>query len=488
MDSHTTVSSVDVVRAGAFSSARKNVYLNYAWRYLINAIASLISDVAALVLSFELASWAHYFVFGDRMDATWALYLFFFWGIGAAVWRLLPSWGLSPVESLRRQVILTLVVFISSVLAHHFGQQRGDLNGTAIFLAMILSIPLIPLFRMRSKRFLLRRNLWGTEVAIYGAGVAGRSIARRMQEEPGLGYKPVAFFDDDSELQGQCLEGLPVSGETDTIASQVPIGILAMPRIKAERITELMAGSLSNYFKVMVIPNLIHTPWLNIATRDLSGTPGLELCNNLLNPGKRTLKRTVELGLTICTLPFWGPLVGLIYLLISLEGQGDPMFGQQRIGGGGKEFKTLKFRTMVPDAEQVLTIHLKKNPLLRAEWERDYKLKHDPRVTVVGRFLRKTSLDELPQLINVLRGEMSLIGPRPLPEYHYRMLPPFVRKARERVAPGMTGLWQVSGRSEAGNAGMVRWDPYYVRNWSLWLDAIILVRTFRVVALGSGAR
>lgn len=487
MDPHTTVSSIDVVRADEFPNARRSICLSYLGRYMLNAVASLISDVAALVLSFELASWLHYFTFGDRMSATWTLYLVAFWTVGAAAWRLLPGWGLSPVETLRRQFFLTLATFASAVMVYHYGQRSGELNGTAISLALLLSFPLIPFFRMRSKRFLILRDLWGTQVAIYGAGVAGRSIVRRMQEEPGLGYNPVALFDDDPELQGLSFEGLLVSGKSDSIAYKVPVGVLAMPRIKGERIAELMEGSLSNYFKVLVIPNLVHTPWLNVVARDLSGTPGLELCNNLLNPGKRILKRSVELTFAILTLPFWGLLVGMVYLLISLEGQGDPIFKQERIGRGGRKFKTLKFRTMVPDAENVLLRHLAANPELKAEWERDCKLKHDPRVTAVGRFLRRTSLDEFPQLINVLRGEMSLIGPRPLPDYHYRMLPPFVRKSRERVAPGMTGLWQVSGRSEAGNAGMVRWDPYYVRNWSLWLDIVIMVRTFRVVVLGSGA-
>jgi lipopolysaccharide/colanic/teichoic acid biosynthesis glycosyltransferase len=124
---------------------------------------------------------------------------------------------------------------------------------------------------------------------------------------------------------------------------------------------------------------------------------------------------------------------------------------------------------------------------LRKEWETQFKLRHDPRITSIGNFLRRTSMDELPQLVNVLRGEMSLVGPRPLPEYHHQELPERVKKLRDRVRPGMTGLWQVSGRSEAGTQGMARWDTYYVRNWSLWLDIVILVRTIRTVISRHGA-
>ncbi|MFT4902149.1 MAG: Undecaprenyl-phosphate galactose phosphotransferase WbaP [Lentimonas sp.] len=487
MNLNTTVSSVEVLRVNELPEARRSICSSYLARYFINAVATVISDAAALVLSFELASYVHYFAWGDRMNSNWTLWLVGIWALGAAAWRLLPGWGLSAVESLRRLVILTCATFSSVLVALFLRESIGQLSGTTLLLAFTLAIPLIPFLRMRSKRFLLRRKLWGTSVAMYGAGVSGRSIVRRMQEDPGLGYNPVCFFDDDPDLQGKQVEGLLIRGNTDAIAWHVPVGVLAMPRIDGTRITELMEGSLSHYYKVMVIPNLVHTPWLNVVARDLSGTPGLELCNNLMNPGKLTLKRSVELALTIITLPLWGLLVMLVYFLISIDDSADPIFRQPRIGRRGQVFQTLKFRTMVPNAENVLNSYLEANPQFKAEWERDCKLKNDPRVTSVGRFLRKTSLDEIPQLINVLRGEMSLIGPRPLPDYHYRLLPPSVRKLRERVAPGMTGLWQVSGRSEAGNAGMVRWDPYYVRNWSLWLDIVILVRTFRVVVQGSGA-
>jgi lipopolysaccharide/colanic/teichoic acid biosynthesis glycosyltransferase len=150
-------------------------------------------------------------------------------------------------------------------------------------------------------------------------------------------------------------------------------------------------------------------------------------------------------------------------------------------------FKAYKLRTMVPHADQVLEAALKTDPDLRREWDEKCKLRNDPRITPVGRFIRATSLDELPQLVNVLRGEMSWIGPRPLPLYHHEQLPEQVRDLRERVLPGITGLWQVSGRSEVGTTGMEKWDPYYVRNWSIWLDIVILVRTFRAVFTARGA-
>lgn len=157
------------------------------------------------------------------------------------------------------------------------------------------------------------------------------------------------------------------------------------------------------------------------------------------------------------------------------------------MGHRGQVFQTWKFRTMVTNAEQVLEKALLNDPVLKAEWEKDFKLKKDPRITPLGHFLRKYSLDEIPQLFNVLTGQMSLVGPRPLPKYHEEELDERIRTMRRRVSPGMTGMWQVSGRSDAGTNGMELFDSYYVRNWSIWLDIVILVRTFSAVARSSGA-
>jgi lipopolysaccharide/colanic/teichoic acid biosynthesis glycosyltransferase len=142
---------------------------------------------------------------------------------------------------------------------------------------------------------------------------------------------------------------------------------------------------------------------------------------------------------------------------------------------------------MVPDAENLLKKKLAADPALQAEWDAHFKLKKDPRITPVGWLLRKTSLDELPQLWSVVVGTMSLVGPRPLPQYHHDELKPRTQRLRVKVRPGVTGLWQVSGRSDSGTAGMDTWDTYYVTNWSIWLDAVILARTARVVLLGRGA-
>lgn len=198
-------------------------------------------------------------------------------------------------------------------------------------------------------------------------------------------------------------------------------------------------------------------------------------------------KRAFDLLAVLLSSPLWLPACLLLALLIWLEDRANPLFVQQRIGLHGQTFPTYKFRTMMPHAEDVLRRKLAEDPALMEEWLANFKLRRDPRITKAGRVLRKLSLDELPQLLNVLLGQMSLVGPRPLPEYHHVQLSSRTQALRERVRPGMTGLWQVSGRSESGNAGMEEWDPYYVTHWSLWLDLQVLFRTVRVVVLGRGA-
>ena len=201
----------------------------------------------------------------------------------------------------------------------------------------------------------------------------------------------------------------------------------------------------------------------------------------------QAVKRIIDLFIVVLTMPLWLPVCFLIYILIWMEDRENPLFLQERIGINGQPFKTFKFRTMVTNAEEVLKKVLEEDEERRQEWEMFYKLRNDPRITRVGAFLRRTSLDELPQLFNVFRGDMALVGPRPLAAYHQNALPQYVIALRESVKPGITGLWQVSGRSDSGNEGMKKWDPHYVENWSLALDFSILIRTVTVVLKCEGA-
>ena len=223
-----------------------------------------------------------------------------------------------------------------------------------------------------------------------------------------------------------------------------------------------------------------------VSAMDIGGLLGLLVRQNLLDANRVRLKRAIDLLLTLGTAVLVLPLILAIAIWIRLDSKGSPFFTQRRIGQNGREMHILKFRTMVQDAECVLRDCLAANPGLHAEWERDQKLKCDPRVTRAGAFLRKTSLDELPQLWNVFKGEMSLVGPRPIVQGEVSKYGD-VFNLYTRVKPGITGLWQVSGRNDVSYQQRVEMDRYYICNWSVWFDIWILAKTVPVVLQRNGA-
>lgn len=460
------------------------LYMRYR---LLNALALALGDAFALAVAILAAGALRLWWFGEPVIPTWSWLLPLVWWGGALLGRLLPSWGLGPVEELRRVSLLLMAVFSMVAVALFLSQQSVFTSRLTLSIAFVLSLVLVPFTRMRVKTTLVKMGSWGVPTVIYGAGVTGTQVAELLEQERGLGYKLVGMFDDNPETWGDQVGNVKVLGATHLFSNSAPVAILAMPGLERQRLVELLEGPLSYYRTVMLIPDLFEIPSLWVRPRDLSGILGLEITSNLVSPLAQFVKRTVDILVTLVLAPLWVPLCLLLALLIRLEDGHASLFRQVRMGLNGQAFQTIKFRTMVPNAEDVLQKRLAEDAALRREWNTTYKLKKDPRVTRVGRVLRRLSLDELPQLVNVLRGEMSLVGPRPLPPYHEEDLDPRVRALRERTRPGLTGLWQVSGRSDVGTAGMERWDAYYVRNWSMWLDVVILIRTLRVVYNGTGA-
>ena len=238
---------------------------------------------------------------------------------------------------------------------------------------------------------------------------------------------------------------------------------------------------------LIVLPSQFLLPSLWSSTRECAGVLGVHLSDHLRSPLARALKRSIDLIGSVLSLLIAGPLMIIFVILIKRQSPGPAFYGHSRIGHNGKQFKAWKLRTMVPDADKILDHHLEQDPELRRQWFEDQKLKNDPRIIPgIGEFLRQTSLDELPQLFNVLKGDMSLVGPRPIVTSEIakygEMYPQYLR-----VVPGITGLWQVSGRNDTSYEQRVRLDSYYVCNWSVWLDAYIAVRTIRTLVLREGA-
>jgi Undecaprenyl-phosphate galactose phosphotransferase WbaP len=489
MTSHPLAPEQPFAARVALAKARASTF---ARRMLGNAAALAAADLLALTLALLLGGVARTWSLHEPamvLGASWVVLPLYLGG--AALAGLLPGYGLGIVEELRRVTGVLVGVFALAVVGQWLAgpgiEAARVASRLSLGLAGVLALALVPYVRTKAKTWLIQHDRWGVPVVVYGAGPAGALVVRQLQEERGMGYVPAVAFDDDPDRWGDHLDTVPIVGDTGRVTHDAAVAFLAMPGAARDDQIALLEGPLACYGTVVVVPDLFEAPSLWVKPRDLVGVLGLEVTSNLARPFARLLKRALDLGLAGLTAPLWAPLVAALAGLVWLEDRHAPFFRQERVGKGGRLFHAWKLRTMVPDADAALARALDADPALRAEWEAHFKLARDPRITRVGAFLRKTSLDELPQLLNVLRGEMSLVGPRPLPRYHHDELEARVRALRAGVRPGITGLWQVSGRSDAGTLGMERWDPYYVRNWSLWLDLVILVRTFRVVLRGSGA-
>lgn len=223
------------------------------------------------------------------------------------------------------------------------------------------------------------------------------------------------------------------------------------------------------------------------APRDAAPHGMLERGRVGLNMLERAAKRLFDLVGVLVMLALFAPIMLGIALAVRMTTGRQVIYGHTRIGRDGREFQCYKFRSMVPNADEVLRRLLESDPQARAEWERDFKLKDDPRITRVGRFIRKTSLDELPQLWNVLRGEMSIVGPRPIVQLELDRYYDAARDHYLSVRPGLTGLWQVSGRNDIGYDERVNLDRHYVDNWNVWTDMTIVLRTVGVMFGRKGA-
>ncbi len=400
----------------------------------------------------------------------------------------LPFWD--ETKYIVRAVSLASIALMAIVTLG----KMGDMVSRIVLLGIwINSLFVFPLFRLWGKHLLHRRGICIEKVLIIGAGNAGKLVLAGLHREKHMGYDVIGFLDDDEKKIGQIIHGKKVFGkitEFPEIIKKFGIEtvIIAIPSLPAEKLSGITAEVQNSAVNTMVIPDLrgvalLNTDLFHLFTEELFL---MHIRNNLKSLTNRFIKRLFDIVASILFLPVLLPMVGIISLLIKLGTPGYAIYAHNRIGEGGKLFKCYKFRTMHIDAEEKLQELLNKDEAMRAEWESNWKLKDDPRVTDIGKFLRKTSLDELPQIFNVLKGEMSLVGPRPyLPREKDDIADNF--SIITSAKPGITGLWQVSGRSETGYRYRIKLDTWYVMNWSLWLDIVIMLRTIKVVLKAEGA-
>ncbi|MFN7844204.1 MAG: exopolysaccharide biosynthesis polyprenyl glycosylphosphotransferase [Pirellula sp.] len=361
-----------------------------------------------------------------------------------------------------------------------------------------ISLPSTMTLRFICRHLAKRFSCWGVPTLILAEPGRGYELFRRMKKEVEQGYRPVGLLLEPEDYwiasQSGVTSDVPIydiRAVDEVAASKKITWVIVSPCAKRE-VAPVLDHSLAP------IPNkiLLSSNALDLSIWDhmfcVGSTTGVRFGGGHPGTPKLIAKRLLDIGLTSLALIGSFPFLVVLCIWIKLGSKGPIFYSQKRVGLGGKEFRAWKFRTMQPNADKVLDDYLATHPEAKEEWDKTHKLGDDPRVTKVGKLLRATSIDELPQLWNVLRGEMSLVGPRPIidsPTYDacYIRDYPDEYRAYTSVRPGLTGLWQVRCRNSGVYELRIYWDMYYIRNWCIWLDMYLIMRTVKTVLMREGS-
>ncbi|MGV3484531.1 MAG: undecaprenyl-phosphate galactose phosphotransferase WbaP [Planctomycetaceae bacterium] len=407
---------------------------------------------------------------------------------------LYPGVGIHPAIELRGLVFSGVAVGASSATA---AMMIG--GGTSPYLILslgsaCLSLMLLFPMRMLTRSICQRMEWWGHPAVIVGPMKAIPQLQRALRSSDFPGVRLVGQFVGEYENQASHDNISPSCrwlGDYSHASDYCDHHQVYWAFIPRSTLGDLSLERFSRKYdlrfrQIFAIDEDTTLPALWGSPVDLGGVAGIHLRERLLLPTHRICKRLFDIVIAAVLAFVLLPLLLLVSIAVAVTSRGPIIYGHRRIGLGGEHFMSFKFRTMVKDADLVLEQYLAANPELREEWQRDHKLKKDPRITCIGSFLRKSSLDELPQLFNVLRGEMSLVGPRPIVDAEIEKYGDAFETYR-RVRPGITGLWQISGRNNTTYSERIAYDRFYVRNWSPWFDLYILIRTVKTVLLREGA-
>jgi Undecaprenyl-phosphate galactose phosphotransferase WbaP len=450
----------------------------------------LLTDLTALLIAglFGYLLWARLVVAQPLAVYADLLPLFLLFPLAYAAAGLYPGFGVGAVETLRLCSCWTSAAFLVLAAATFLLKLPSDYSRLAFVIAWAATLVLVPLLRFLVLCLVRRWRWWAEPAVLIGSGRWVQRTVRSLHVAVSLGYRPVAV------LASRSWQGAPMPTEVPLLGGLELSPRLAESGVRVALVEESVGSSaivnlLQQHFRsVVMIREYSDLPVEPVRTRNFGGLLGVEFTNNLLLWRNRFTKRLLDIVGSGLLLWATAPLIIIGGLLVKLTSRGPMFFSQEREGLNGEAIRVWKLRTMYLDAEQRLAEHLTHNPQLRQEWDTYFKLAHDPRVLPgIGVLLRRFSLDELPQLCSVVMGKMSLVGPRPFPEYHLHEFPPEFRELRRRVRPGLSGLWQVMVRSNGNTNEQRVYDTYYIRNWSLWLDLYILARTIFAVLSGRGA-
>jgi len=463
----------------------------------LTATAFVFSDLIGILLSF---AWGFFwvriygFVFDFKsIDAksfiTYWPYLPVFILI-FQILKLYPGISLAPSEEMRRLFVGSLFAYGGIAISRYIEHDIWDSVNTAFFISGLFSTLFLLIIRSATHWLLYKTKLGGIPTVVYGSGTAGKLVVDCLKNSIRTGYVPVLILDD-NPLGDDEYNNIPIIHDL-TIGPEIvkryniKMAIIAMPKLDAQKLKHLQNTSVSAFRYNVLIPNFynISTIWMSV--RDFNGILGIDTSNKFSLTWNKFIKRLLD----IIAVTFGGilvfPFLMIVALLIKITSPGPVLYKQKRLGSNGKHFYAYKFRSMAIDAEERLEKLLQTNPELKKEWEETHKLLNDPRITGFGKILRRTSIDEFPQLINIFKGEMSLVGPRPIVDEEIEKYGEDYKRVFS-IKPGLTGLWQVSGRSDANYLDRVAYDVYYLQSWSVWLDLWIIFKTFGVVLIGKGA-
>jgi lipopolysaccharide/colanic/teichoic acid biosynthesis glycosyltransferase len=452
----------------------------------INAALLIATDVAVVIAAVGLV---------DAIAGRWAipravpfgtvlLFVTFAYGLG-----LYATPGPSWVARLRVRTIASFgAVALEFLISARFNVP------TAVVLAIGEAMLLVLLghyAEMAVRSVLMRAGLWGVAAVIVNDDEKGRKIADLLRFRPEIGLSPIGFA---ASMRNGHDAGAPVA---DTVlpylGPSADLSELDAIFVFTSRDEMALAvgrrGLGARYPRLLLVEDTSDLGAIGMRVRMLDAAIGIDIGCDARNAKSDTIKRAIDLCVTVPLAVIAVPVIAVLAGLIVLVSGATPFYRQERVGHRGQPIRILKLRTMYVDAAHRLEAHLAQNAAARGEWERFFKLRNDPRVLpVIGNFIRCSSLDELPQFWNVLRGDLSLVGPRPFPAYHIAAFDPEFQTLRASIKPGLTGLWQVSARSNGDIGVQKTQDSFYIRNWSLWLDFYILLETLPAVLRRDGAR
>ena len=488
----------------SFPKTLEGISVGNMVRKVFMVIVLLCSDSMAYLLSFLLAHHVRIHIIPHNFESV-PFYTFSLPHYMPLWWLAVPLFVIAFMEGLYfkrrpflielKHILKSLILFLGFILALVTLMRLTDtVSRSVLVLSIAMAIFLLPLMRYVTKTIMFDLGIWKKRVLILGAAKTGTLVSRSLRKNKYLGYQVTGFLDDDDAKVGTTIEGLQVLGRIknlqEFLKSTTTLDvIIAMPSLSREELLDIVEICENYVESIKIVPDLFGITTIGAEIDSISEFLMININISLKKPWNIFLKRVLDLVLSFITVVAGFPFLLLISVAIKLDSAGPVFFLQKRLGQNGTKsrFPCVKFRSMHTDGEEKLREYLEKNPGAKEEWEKFAKLKsYDPRVTRVGSILRKTSLDEVPQVINVIRGDMSMVGPRPYLPREMKMMQN-MEKTILVAKPGITGLWQVSGRNELSFRQRLQMDIYYVRNWSLWMDLVIIAKTVWIVLSRKGA-